>query len=292
MAVKRRGLGRGLDALLSSEAGEEEAAGGEESLQELALEVIAPGRYQPRTDMDPEALEALAQSIRTQGIVQPIVVRPHPEASDSVQYELIAGERRWRAAGIAGLETIPALIRSVPDRVVMAVGLIENIQREGLNPLEEGQALRRLIDDCHMTHQACAEAVGRSRAAVSNLLRLLELNEEVREFVRRGDLEMGHARALLTLEGEAQSRVARQVVDRGLTVRKTEALVRAEQKGENVGKSRSTSQRDARLTEREENLSQSLNTTVSIQGSPKAGGKVVIRYANLSELDKLLDRFS
>lgn len=291
MAVKRRGLGRGLDALLGSVAEGDEEQAVADSLEEVGLDEITPGRYQPRSDIDPEALEALAQSIRTQGVVQPIVVRPHPEATDVLHYELIAGERRWRAARIAGLERIPALIREVPDRIAMAVGLIENIQRENLNPLEEAMALRRLIDECEMTHQACAEAVGRSRASVSNLLRLMELNEDVREFVRRGDLEMGHARALLGLEGEIQSTVARQVADRGLSVRQTEAQVRSAQQGKKSN-TRGSKAQDPRLASREENLSQRITAPVSIQGNARGGGKLVIRYRNLSELDKLLERFS
>lgn len=291
MAVKRRGLGRGLDALLGSVAEGDEVQAVADSLEEVVLDEITPGRYQPRSDIDPEALESLAQSIRTQGVVQPIVVRPHPEAAEAVRYELIAGERRWRAARIAGLERIPALVREVPDRIAMAVGLIENIQRENLNPLEEAMALRRLIDECEMTHQACAEAVGRSRASVSNLLRLMELNEDVREFVRRGDLEMGHARALLGLEGEIQSTVARHVVDCGLSVRQTEAQVRDAQQGKkSPTKGRKAS--DPRLASREEDLAQRLTAPVSIQSNARGGGKLVIRYRNLSELDKLIERFS
>jgi ParB family chromosome partitioning protein len=294
MAVKRRGLGRGLDALLTSVPEGEEGVVAADALEEIELDAISAGRYQPRSDMDPDALEALAQSIRTQGIVQPIVVRPHPESesqSEAPRYELIAGERRWRASRIAGLATIPALVREVPDQIAMAVGLIENIQRENLNPLEEAAALRRLIDECAMTHQACAEAVGRSRAAVSNLLRLMDLNEDVREFVRRGDLEMGHARALLALEGDAQSYVAHQVVDRGLSVRGTETLVRDTQRGKEQGTGRTTKPRDPRLASREEALIERLQSSVQIKGNARGGGKLVISYRNLGELDKLIERF-
>jgi ParB family chromosome partitioning protein len=199
MTQKKRGLGRGLESLLSPNF--DTAAAPASELIELAIDTLRPGRYQPRRDIDTEALEALAQSIRAQGIVQPLVVRAAGEA-----YEIIAGERRWRAARLAALTTVPAVIRELTDETAMAVTLIENIQREDLNPLEESVALRRLIDECGLTHAACAEAIGRSRAAVSNLLRLADLNADVRDHLWEGALEMGHARALLALTGEAQSR--------------------------------------------------------------------------------------
>lgn len=285
MAVKKRGLGRGLDALLGSadsETVQEDAEGG---LRELSVEAIHPGKYQPRTVIDPEALEALAQSIRTQGVVQPIVVRP----AGNERFELIAGERRWRASRLAGLSVIPALVRDVPDRVAMAVALIENIQRENLNPLEEAAALRRLIDECEMTHQQCAEAVGRSRASVSNLLRLMELNPDVQELVNRGELDMGHARALLALEGERQSDVARQVVEHGLNVRQTEALVRSAERSEEARKPRA-SQSSPAMQARESALAERLGVNVSIRHNNRGNGTVVIRYNNLRDLDKLLAR--
>ena len=285
VAVKKRGLGRGLDALLGSV--DPDAAHGEvgDSLRELPVEAIQPGKYQPRTAIDPEALEALAQSIRTQGVVQPIVVRPAAEG----RYELIAGERRWRASRLAGLSAIPALVRDVPDRVAMAVALIENIQRENLNPLEEAAALGRLIDECQMTHQQCAEAVGRSRASVSNLLRLMELNADVQELVNRGELDMGHARALLALEGERQSEAARQVVERGLNVRQTEALVKSAQRAP-VQRPNRQQEADAAVQARESALAERLGARVRIRRNSGGSGTVVIRYNNLGDLDKLLAR--
>ncbi|MGH7486897.1 MAG: ParB/RepB/Spo0J family partition protein, partial [bacterium] len=231
MAVKRKGLGRGLDALLSGAVPASGSDSGEE-LRELPVDLIQAGKYQPRMHMRQESLQDLADSIKAQGLVQPIVVRPLSGRTGGNspigerRYEIIAGERRWRAAQMAGLHQIPALIRDVPDRAAIAMALIENIQRENLNPLEEAQALQRLISEFEMTHQQASEAVGRSRAAVTNLLRLLELTDDVKEMVERGDLEMGHARALLPLKGLAQTGAGRRVADRGLSVRETENLVR------------------------------------------------------------------
>ncbi len=226
MTPKRRTLGRGLDALLSTAQPETEAAATppvNESLRNLPVDLLERGRYQPRLDMRPETLEELAESIRAQGVVQPIIVRPFSTAPGVTRYEIIAGERRWRAAQLAGLMEIPAVVRDVPDEAAIAMALIENIQRENLNPLEEARALERLIDEFDMTHQQAADAVGRSRAAVSNLLRLLDLGPEVRGMVERRELEMGHARALLALASpSAQADAARQVVSRGLSVRATE----------------------------------------------------------------------
>jgi ParB family transcriptional regulator, chromosome partitioning protein len=234
MAAKRRGLGRGLDALLGDttepDRPAEEARDAE--LRELPVDLIQPGKYQPRTGMDAKALEELADSIRAQGVVQPVVVRPLGEG----RYELIAGERRWRAAQKAELHEIPAVIRRVPDRAAIAMALIENIQRENLNPLEEARALLRLIDEFELSHQAAAEAVGRSRTAVTNLLRLLELELEVRELVDARKLEMGHARALLGLKGRAQVEAGNRVAARGMSVRETEALVRRLVAGLNAGR--------------------------------------------------------
>ncbi len=286
MAVKRRGLGRGLDALLGGIEADSASDVPEGELRELALTDIEPGRYQPRTEIDPEALEALAASIRAQGVVQPIVVRPI--AAD--RFEIIAGERRWRASRLAGLEQIPALVRDVPDRVAMAVALIENIQRESLNPLEEAAALRRLIEECEMTHQQCADAVGRSRAAVTNLLRLLELNSDVRELINRGELEMGHGRALLGLDGPRQSELAMQVVERGLNVRQTEALVRAAERDGDTGRRTRARTPDSAVTERESALADRLGAPVSIRHHSRGHGTVTIRYRDLTDLDSLLAR--
>jgi ParB family chromosome partitioning protein len=223
MSTKKRGLGRGLDALLAGAAGvRTESSDAKGDLRHLPVDIIRRGKYQPRTDMHPESLEELADSIRAQGIIQPIVVRP---VSDK-EYEIIAGERRWRAAQLAGLHEIPAVVKDVPDQTAVAMALIENIQRENLNPMEQARALQRLIDEFSLTHQMAADAVGRSRAAVSNLLRLFELNDEVKEKLERGQLEMGHARALLGLTGTAQSEAARKVVARGMSVRETEQWVR------------------------------------------------------------------
>ena len=219
---RRRGLGRGLDALLSGAAAVHSTEGARELL-DLPLDLIRRNRFQPRRLMDPEALEELANSIRSRGVVQPVVVRP---GGDGQHYELVAGERRWRAAQMAELHAIPAVVKELSDEAALGVALVENIQRQDLNPIEEGVAIKRLIDDFDLTHQQAGDAVGRSRAAVSNLLRLLELRDDVRRLLESGELEMGHARALLSLQGEAQSRVAAEVVARSLSVRETEALVR------------------------------------------------------------------
>ncbi|MES1943997.1 chromosome partitioning protein ParB [Salinisphaera sp. PC39] len=286
MAAKKRGLGRGLDALLGGDLApdaDEAAAAGE--LHELALDDLHPGRYQPRTEIDTDALESLAQSIRTQGVLQPLVVRP-----DGSGYEIIAGERRWRAARIAGRETVPAVVREIGDEIAMAVALIENIQREDLNPLEEGAALRRLIRDCKMTHAQCAEAVGRSRAAVSNLLRLAELDDTVQDLLRQRRLEMGHARALLALPKEQQGPLAEKVVARGLTVRATEALVKAALEGSDTPR-RERATRSPRLARLESDLSASLGTAVAIKpGRGGRGGRVVIEYGDAEGLDELVRR--
>lgn len=289
--AKKRGLGRGLDALLGDSrpgAGtgrEEEGRNANGQLRTLPVDVIQRGRYQPRVDMHPDTLEDLANSIRAQGVVQPIVVRPIAEPG---RYEIIAGERRWRAAQIAGLHDIPAVVRDVPDQAAMAMALIENIQREELNPMEEAFALHRLIEEFGMTHQAAADAVGRSRAAVSNLLRLLTLNEDVKRMVENGDLEMGHARALLALQGEVQSQAARQVVGKGLSVRETERLVKRMQ--ETAGKpSRSEPAGDPDIRRLEQDISERLGAQVAVQHGSKGKGKLVIHYNNLDELDGILE---
>ncbi len=287
MASKKRGLGRGLDQLLgipAEKAGEtasESAAEGD--LRNLPIDTIRKGRFQPRHEIAEEALQELADSIRAQGVVQPVVVRPLPEAKG--QFELIAGERRWRAAQLAGLHEIPAVVRDVPDQAAMAMGLIENIQREELNPIEEAAALHRLIEEFGLTHQETAEAVGRSRAAVSNLLRLLSLEPQVKQMLEAGQLEMGHARALLSLEGAAQIRAAEEVARRGLSVRETEQLVRRLLK---PAEKKATPKVDPDIQRFAEDLSEKLGAKVQIQHSPKGKGKLIIQYNSVDELDGIL----
>jgi ParB family chromosome partitioning protein len=289
VSTKRKGLGRGLDALLGGEAALAPVLAGQPGvdgeLRQIPLGQMQRGKYQPRRDMKEEALKELAESIKKQGIVQPIVVRPLGER----RFEIIAGERRWRAAQMAGLETVPAVVRDVPDRTAIAMALIENIQRADLNPLEEAEAMQRLIAEFSVTHQEAAEAVGRSRAAVSNLLRLLELSREVQDLVRQGALEMGHARALLALKGPAQTDAARRVVDKGMTVRDTEKLVRNKLKeaGETHGKSFKKADPDVSRLER--TLTEKLGAKVVVEGKGK-GGKLVIHYSSLDELDGILAR--
>lgn len=293
MAAKKRGLGKGLEALLGGVAREGEietgaassATGHDGELRNLPVDLMQRGKYQPRLDMDPESLEELADSIRAQGVVQPIVVRP---IDDPGRYEIIAGERRWRASQLAGLHEIPAVIRDVPDQAAIAMALIENIQREELNPMEEAHALQRLIDEFGLTHQEAAEAVGRSRTAVSNLLRLLGLNEDVKRMVENGDLEMGHARALLALTGEQQSQVARQVSGKGLSVRETEQLVKRLQQGHET-KKKSTRQVDPDVQRLEQDISDRLGARVTIQQGNKGKGKLVIQYNSVDELDGILE---
>jgi len=285
-AKKKRGLGRGLDALLGGSAAAMAETTAETELRDLAVDLLQPGKYQPRTDMHPESLEELANSIRVQGVVQPIVVR---ELAEGGRYEIIAGERRWRAAQIAGLHEIPALIRVVPDEAAIAMALIENIQRENLNPVEEANALARLIEEFEMTHQQAAEAVGRSRAAVSNLLRLLALNDDVRRMLEHGDLEMGHARALLALEGEQQSRAAREVSAKGYSVRETEQLVRRLSAGAGE-KSTAEKALDPDIKRLQDELGEKLAAKVVFQHAAKGNGKLVIHYNSLDELDGILQR--
>ena len=289
MSVKRKGLNpdRSLAALLGDAvmASAGEAPGGE--LKHIPLDRMQRGKYQPRRDMREEALRDLADSIKKQGVVQPIVVRP----IDGQRYEIIAGERRWRAAQMAGLETVPAVVRDVPDKTAIAMALIENIQRADLNPLEEAEAMQRLISEFQMTHQQAAEAVSRSRAAVTNLLRLLELTREVQDLVRQGLLEMGHARALLALKGPAQTDAARKVADKRLTVRDTEQLVRRRLKElsgeEPAGKVRKTDPNVSRL---ERQLTDKLGAKVQVEAGAKGAGRLVIHYASLDELDGILAR--
>ena len=253
-------------------------------LRYLPVATIRPGRYQPRTNMDETALTELADSIRTHGVVQPIVVRETP-AGD---YELIAGERRWRAAQMAGLDVIPSVVRRVADEIALVVGLIENIQRENLNPVEEANGLRRLLDEFGLTHQQVADSIGRSRAAVSNLLRLLNLDPAVRVHLENGRLEAGHARAILSLPREQQLTVADTVIQQRLSVRQTEQLVRRYLSGKRK-KKRKPVPRDADLHQLEEELSQLLAATVSLEHSGQ-GGRVVIEYNSLDELEGILER--
>ena len=283
MAVKKRGLGRGLDALLGgSMAAVAEPPQGAD-LREVPVDLLQPGKYQPRTDMHPESLEELANSIKAQGVVQPIVIRP----IGGDRYEIIAGERRWRAAQLAGLHEIPAVVRDVPDEAAIAMALIENIQRENLNPIEEAIALQRLIDEFDMTHQQAAGAVGRSRAAVSNLLRLLTLNDDVRKMLEHGDLEMGHARALLALEGMAQSEAAREVAAKGYSVRETEQLVRRQGSSSAKAKKNNVSI-DPDIKRLQDELTEKLAAKVLFQHAARGNGKLVIHYNNLDELDGIL----
>ncbi len=279
MAGKKRGLGRGLDALLSGSA---DLPDHDNTFRSLPVDLLQRGRYQPRTDMHTDTLEDLAASIRVQGVVQPIVVRP---LSDSNQFEIIAGERRWRAAQLAGLHEVPALVRDVPDEAAIAMALIENIQREDLNPIEEARALSRLISEFEMTHERAAEAVGRSRTAVTNLLRLLELDEHVKTYLEKGDLGMGHARALLSLKHSEQQSVASRVASLGLSVRETERLVKRMLSDKKKPPTRRL--KDPNITHLEEQLAEKLGARVTIEYGQR-GGKLVVRYGSLDELEGIL----
>jgi len=274
---KPKGLGRGLDALLGA------AEAPRDSLATLPVSRIRPGRYQPRTRMGQEALAELAASIKTQGLMQPVLVRP----VDRDRYELIAGERRWRAAQMAGLQEIPALVRDVPDESALAMSLIENIQRENLNPMEEAAGLQRLVDEFRMTHEQAADAVGRSRSATTNLLRLLRLAKPVQAMVMEGVLEMGHARAVLALEGARQIEAANRVAARGLSVREAEALVAKMLRGQGA---RRAAKPDRDLERLEEEVSGRLGTTVQIRAGRKGKGKVILHYSSLDQLDQLLKK--
>ncbi len=290
MAAKKRGLGlgRGLDALLGSGDGSPNAAtnpGAEEGeLRSLPTNLIGAGKYQPRRHFDEEQLEELAASIRAQGVIEPVIVR----ATGANRYELIAGERRWRAAQLAGLTEIPALVRDLDDRTVIAVALIENIQREDLSPLEEAQALARLIAEFKLTHQLAADAVGRSRAAVSNLLRLLDLPAEIRRLLDEGKLEMGHARALLTLPEARAIALARKAVDSEWSVRELEEAVR--KAGELPKGKPAKPKRDADIEALETELSEKLGARVALSHGRGGRGKMVIHYHSLDELDGILGR--
>lgn len=298
MASKRRGLGdRRLSGLLSGSAPTQKSTDKDAPidterapdavLRDIAVDLLQSGKYQPRHDFQQEALEELADSIRAQGVVQPIVVR----SIGNNRYEIVAGERRWRAAQIAGLHEIPAVVREVPDSAAIAMALIENIQRENLNPLEEANALNRLIEEFEMTHQSAAEAVGRSRASVTNLLRLLDLEEGVKHFVEQRKLEMGHARALLGIKGAGQVTAARQVVDRGLSVRETEKLVRKMLTGDDTSSKKKAAKQteDPDIRRLEQDLSDKLGASVNVQQSGKNKGRLVIAYNSLDELDGILE---
>lgn len=279
--AKKPSLGRGLDILLSSVRGDGEQSD-DTVLKQLPVERIRPGQYQPRTRMNPDALQELADSIKAQGLVQPIVVRK----LGGGEYELIAGERRWRASQLAGLHTIPAVVREVPDQSVAAMSLIENIQREDLNALEEASGLRRLIDEFGLTHQQTAEAVGRSRAAVTNLLRLLELQAETKALVDAGQLEMGHARALLALQGQQQVDIAQKVAQQQLSVRETERLVQSLL--EAGPKPVTVFKPSPDVVKLEQTLTDTLGAKVAIRYNRTGKGKLVIEYNSLDELDGIL----
>jgi len=302
---KRKSLGRGLDALLSSATvagGVRSAdpppaglapgasAGAESGLREVPVDLLQRGKYQPRIDMREETLAELAESIKAQGVVQPIVVRPLPNpGGGETRYEIVAGERRWRAAQLAGLHSIPAVVRDIPDEAAVAVALIENIQREDLNPLEEARSLHRLVEEFGLTHADAAEAVGRSRVTVTNLLRLLELPRPVRELLERRQLDMGHARALLGLGSpEQQVEIGERIAKQGWSVRETEAAVRRVAGPLGSSKPAKTARDgDPNVRRLETDLAETLGATVSIEHGPK-GGRVVIRYHGLAELEGIL----
>lgn len=285
MSVKKRGLGRGLDALLatsqSGKQGQQEQAENQGELRKVPVEFLRPGKYQPRKDMSPDALEDLAASIRSQGVIQPIVVR---EISQD-NYEIIAGERRWRASQLARLEVIPCLVKDVPDEAAVAIALIENIQREDLNAMEEAQALDRLMVEFELTHQEVATAVGKSRTTVTNLLRLNNLNDDVKLMLEHGDIEMGHARALLSLQGEQQNEAAQIVSGKGLTVRDTENLVRRLLE---PAKPKVANKMDPDVQRLQTELSESLGAPVNIAHNAKGKGKLVINFSSLDQLDGIL----
>ncbi|MBX3639432.1 MAG: ParB/RepB/Spo0J family partition protein [Nitrosomonas sp.] len=279
--AKLKGLGRGLDALLSGNADVTDATG--DRLQNLEIALLQPGKYQPRSNMDQSALANLAESIKTQGIMQPILVR----AMGMDHYEIIAGERRWRAAQLAGLTEVPAIIREVADDAALAISLIENIQREDLNPLEEAMGIQRLINEFGMTHQTAAEALGSSRSAVSNLLRLLNLTEPVQEMMMQGKIDMGHGRALLALESAQQIRIANMIVLKRLSVRETEKIIQQLAKPQ----MRKVQKTDRDIMTLQESVSERLGAQVTIKSGKNGRGNIIIHYSNLDQLDDILNRF-
>ncbi len=277
--TKKKGLGRGLDALLAANSGNEPSR-----QDKLSVTALQPGKYQPRTHMDQESLNDLAASIKAQGVMQPILVRPVGIG----RYEIIAGERRWRAAQLAGMNEVPVLVRDIPDEAALAMSLIENIQRENLNPLEEAAGIQRLIDEFGMTHQEAADAVGRSRPAASNLLRLLHLAKPVQECLYSGELDMGHARALLPLSKSEQARLAAQVVHKGLSVRETERLVARELNP--PAKKAAAHEADRDLLSLEEELADAIGAAVKISANKKGVGSLTIRYSGLEQLQGIIER--
>ncbi len=281
MAKLQKGLGRGLDALLSGGKSEKD-----EMMRDLNVNQLRPGKYQPRTHMDEASLNDLAASIKAQGIMQPILVR---QVADK-NYEIIAGERRWRAAQLAGLTHVPVLVRSVPDNAALAMALIENIQRENLNPLEEAIGIQRLIDEFKMTHHVAADAVGRSRSAASNLLRLLKLPQTVQNLLMENKLDMGHARALLSLEGAQQILLANKIVMEQLSVREAERLVQRLTHEPEKNKQRKTIKQNRDTQRLEEEMSAYLGTRIEIKPGKKGGGKLIIEYSNHDQLDDFLNR--
>ncbi|MBP6187866.1 MAG: ParB/RepB/Spo0J family partition protein [Azonexus sp.] len=282
--IKMKGLGRGLDALLSGSD-----AKAEDELRNLPVERMKPGKYQPRTHMDQDSLAELAASIKAQGVMQPILVRAVDTTPGAERYEIVAGERRWRAAQLAGLTEVPVLVRTIPDEQALAMALIENIQRENLNPLEEAQGLQRLIDEFGLTHQQAADAVGRSRPAASNLLRLLQLTAPVQEMLMTGQIDMGHARALLPISTGQQVGVAQRIIQKGLSVRETERLV---QQLLNPPKHAQEKAIDRDLLSLQERLSDGLGTNVAIRSNKKGAGKVTIEFSSLDQLDGLISRLN
>ncbi|WP_347257439.1 ParB/RepB/Spo0J family partition protein [Methylocaldum sp.] len=279
MTAKRRGLGRGLDVLLGGAKLENET----EKLRTLSIDQLRPSRFQPRKDIDPARLQELADSISAQGVVQPVVVRPMGDS----QYEIIAGERRWRAAQLAGLHDLPVVVREVTDQAALAIALIENIQREDLNPLEEAEALKRLLEEFEMTHQQVADAVGKSRATVSNLLRLNELHPDAKHLLLTGAIEMGHARAILALEFQLQAEIARKVASAKLSVRATELLIQKLRDGQ---KARKPEMKDPDIRRLEERIATRIGAPVLIKHGKKGAGQLVIHYDSLDQLEGVLDR--
>jgi ParB family transcriptional regulator, chromosome partitioning protein len=279
----KKGLGRGLDALLSGSNG----LNGQDEQRSLPIERLRPGKYQPRTHMDQASLQELADSIKAQGLVQPILARRIGSTYDVDEYEIIAGERRWRASQLAGLNEIPVLIRNIPDEQALAMALIENIQREDLNPLEEAQGLQRLINEFQLTHQQVADAIGRSRSGATNLLRLLQLSPPVQTLLMNGDIDMGHARALLALEGAIQVQLAQEIALKGLSVREAERLVQIALK---PPKAAVDAQPDQDLLNLQETLSNSLGAVVNIRTNRKGAGRLSIDFASLDQLDTILNR--
>jgi len=291
MATKRQSLGKGLDALLgfaedvdaSQGMGNEGTQLGDGKLQQIPVEFLQRGQYQPRRDFNADSLQELADSISSQGLIQPIVVR----ALDQGNYEIIAGERRWRAAQLAGVDQIPAIVREISDQATIAMALIENIQREDLNPVEESQALIRLQNEFNLTQQQVAEAVGKSRSSVTNLMRLAALQPLVQQQLERGDIELGHAKCLLALEGDLQIQAARTVASEGLTVRQTEVLIKKLQSPDVQKKSTTTASQD--ILNLQQQLSEKLGAAVKIQHSVKGSGKLTIGYNSVDELDGILN---